>query len=303
MLSLKLKIDKKQLQAQSMLWPGVIILFVFMYLPMYGVVIAFKDYNIISGFWQAPWIGFKYFKEFLSYDRFYRVLRNSLAINVLQLIFAFPAPIIFALLLNEIRHMAFRRLAQTVSYLPHFVSWVIFGGLIYVLLSPRGIVNDMLVGLGILKGPVLFMGRPGYFWFIAVSSGIAKNFGWGSIIYLAAIAGVDQELYDAAVVDGARRFQRMWHITLPAIQGTITIMLIFAVSRIMNTGFDHIWMLHNPLNLEMSETIEVYVYKVGLENFRFSYATAVGFMKSVVSLVLLWVANFISRRISEHGLY
>ncbi len=297
------RFEKRQLEAQSMILPGFILMLVFSYFPMYGLIIAFKDYNIVSGFMGAPWVGLDNFKEFLSYDRFYLVLRNSLAINILQLLFSFPVPIIFALLLNEMKNAGFKKIVQTISYLPHFVSWVIYAGLIHVLLDPRGIFNSILMLLNITEKPILFLGEPSYFWMIAVVSGVLKGFGWSSIIYLAAISGVDQQLYDAATVDGAGRLQKMWHITLPSIKGTVAILLIFNISGLVKTGFDQIWMMHNPLNMSMSETIEIYVYKMGLESFRFSYSTAVGLSQSVVSVILLTVSNFLIKKVTEESLF
>jgi len=299
----RIKIDKKQLEAQSMVWPGLIFLLIFSYIPMYGLIIAFKDFNLIDGYFGSPWVGLEFFKEFLSYPRFLQVLRNSLAINIMQLFFSFPVPIVFALLLNEIKNIGFKRVVQTVSYLPHFVSWVIFGGLVTVILDPRGIINFILTSLKVIDVPVLFLGKPEYFWTIVVFAGVAKGFGWGSIIYLAAISGVDQSLYDAATVDGAGRFMKMWHVTLPSIKGTIVILLIFNISGIVKTGFDQVWMLHNVLNQSTSETIEVYVYKMGLVNMRYSFATAVGLSQSVVSIILLMLSNAFSRKISGESLY
>ncbi len=299
----RIKIDKKQLEAQSMVWPGLIFLLIFSYIPMYGLIIAFKDFNLIDGYFGSPWVGLEFFKEFLSYPRFLQVLRNSLAINIMQLFFSFPVPIVFALLLNEIKNIGFKRVVQTVSYLPHFVSWVIFGGLVTVILDPKGIINFILTSLKVIDVPVLFLGKPEYFWTIVVFAGVAKGFGWGSIIYLAAISGVDQSLYDAATVDGAGRFMKMWHVTLPSIKGTIVILLIFNISGIVKTGFDQVWMLHNVLNQSTSETIEVYVYKMGLVNMRYSFATAVGLSQSVVSIILLMLSNAFSRKISGESLY
>jgi putative aldouronate transport system permease protein len=298
-----LKISGRQLQLQSMILPGLLLIIVFKYVPLYFLTIAFKRYDIVEGVFASPWVGFKYFIEFFSSRKFGQVLRNTLAINILQQIFAFPAPIILAILLNEIRNRKFKRITQTISYLPHFVSWVIFGGIVIKVLSLDGVFNDLLLGLGIVQEPVFFMGKKELFWFIAVFAGIAKSVGWGSIIYLAAITGIDPQLYDAAYVDGATRLQRIWYITVPSIAGTIIILLILNISWLLQTGFDQIWMLQNPLNYEVSDTIEIYVYKVGLRNFRFSYGTAVGMFKSVVAIILLVIANTISKSVSEKGIY
>jgi putative aldouronate transport system permease protein len=297
------KLNPRQMQLQSMVLPGLILLIIFMYVPLYFLLIAFKRYSPVAGVWESQWVGLKYFIDFMTSRKFSNVLRNTLAINLLQQVFAFPAPIILAILINEIRNTKFKRLTQTISYLPRFVSWVIFGGLVIEILSIDGIINHLLTGIGITDEPIFFMGKKEYFWFIAVFAGVAKSIGWGSIIYLAAISGIDPQLYDAAYVDGANRFQRIWHITLPSIAGTIVILLILNISLLLNTGFDQIWMLQNPYNVAMSDTIEVYVYKVGLRNFSFSYATAVGVFQSVVAVILLVLANTASRKISEHGIY
>ena len=202
--------------------------------------------------------------------------------------------------MNEITNDKFKRFTQTVSYLPHFLSWVIYGGLIIKILSVEtGAVNNYLLKWGIIDEPIFFLGEPKYFWSIAVISALLKELGWSAILYLAAIAGVDQELYEAAIIDGAGRFKRMWHITLPSISGTIVILLIFAISGILSSGFDQIWMLQNPLNVDASEVIDTYVYKVGLQQMRFSYSTAVGLMRSVVAVILLLGANFVSNKITE----
>ena len=206
--------------------------------------------------------------------------------------------------MNEITNDKFKRFTQTVSYLPHFLSWVIYGGLIIKILSVEtGAVNNYLLKWGIIDEPIFFLGEPKYFWSIAVISALLKELGWSAILYLAAIAGVDQELYEAAIIDGAGRFKRMWHITLPSISGTIVILLIFAISGILSSGFDQIWMLQNPLNVDASEVIDTYVYKVGLQQMRFSYSTAVGLMRSVVAVILLLGANFVSNKITEKGIF
>ncbi|WP_343045135.1 ABC transporter permease [Paenibacillus lemnae] len=295
---------RAQFELQSMVVPGLIFLFVFAYIPMYGVLIAFKDYNMFLGITESPWAGLIHFKEFFTDPNFVSVVRNTLAINGLNLLIGFPAPIIFALLLNEITTSKFKRFVQTISYLPHFVSWVVFGGLIITILSPtNGILNFILVELGVLSEPVNFLGEADNFWLILVSGEVIKGLGWGAIIYIAAISGVDQDMYEAATIDGAGRVQKMWYVTLPSIMGTIVIMLIFAISAILNTGFEQILVLQNPLNLETSETIDTYVYKTGLQQMRYSYSTAVGVAKSIVAVLLLLLANYASKKITDKGLF
>ncbi|SDS03270.1 carbohydrate ABC transporter membrane protein 1, CUT1 family [Paenibacillaceae bacterium GAS479] len=293
-----------QLEIQSMVWPGIVFLLIFSYFPMYGILIAFKDYDILQGITSSDWVGLEHFREFFNDPNFMQVLQNTLTINMLALAIAFPAPIIFALLLNEITNNKFRRLVQSISYLPHFVSWVIFGGLIINILSPsNGILNEILLTIGVIKEPLNFMSEPQYFKYILVLGETLKGLGWGAIIYIAAIAGVDAELYEAAKIDGAGRFQKMWHITLPSIMGTIVIMLIFAISSLLNSGFEQILVLQNVLNRESSETIDTYVYKLGFESMRYSYSTAVGLAKSIIAVILLLAANHVSKRITNKGLF
>ncbi len=295
---------KNQIALQSMILPGLLVFLVFEYGPMFGLQIAFREYSLVRGFFEAPWVGFRHFERFLIDPNFWRIIRNTIGINVLGLVLGFPAPLIFALFLNELRRDKFKKLTQTVSYLPHFVSWVVFGGLVINLLSPQtGAVNRLLLNLGLIDETVFFMGKAEYFWFIAVLSGILKGIGWGAILYLAAMAGVDPLLYEAAIVDGAGRFKRMWHITLPSIMGTTVILLIFQIAGFFSTGFEQIWILQNSLNVSMSETIDTYVYKVGLQQLRFSYATAVGFLRSILAVILVVGANTLSKRITEKGLF
>ncbi|NBD25336.1 ABC transporter permease subunit [Paenibacillus sp. T1] len=295
---------KSQFALQSMVWPGLLFLLVFSYVPMYGILIAFKKYDLFLGIMDSPWAGLTYFREFVTDPNFQNVLRNTLAMNLLALLLSFPAPILFALLLNELTAGRFKRFVQTVSYVPHFVSWVIFGGLILTVLSPsNGVLNLLLVKLHVVEEPINFMAKPELFWFIMVGAEMLKGIGWGAIIYIAAIAGVDPELHEAAKIDGAGRFQRMRYVTVPSIMGTIVIMLIFAVSAILNTGFEQIMVMQNPLNLDVSETIDTYVYKVGLGQMRYSYSTAVGLAKSLVALILLFGANYVSRKLSDNSLF
>lgn len=297
----------RQLDLQSMILPGVIAMIIFNFLPLYGLTIAFKNYRVtmgVEGFWTAPGVGFKHFADFFGSQYFGRVVGNTLGINVLGLFIRFPLTIAFALFLNEVRNVGFKRLVQTVSYLPHFISWVIFGGIVINLLSlDGGVVNKFLLSVGVIENPIFFMGEPRFFWLLAVVTGLLKEIGWSAILYLAAIAGIDQQLYEAATVDGAGRFQRMWHITLPGISGTIVVLLIFAISGILNSSFDQIWVLQNALNVSRSEVIVTYVYKVGLTQMRFSYATAVGLLQSIFAVLLLLGANFVSKRISDKGLF
>jgi putative aldouronate transport system permease protein len=295
----------KQIEIQSMVLPGILFLIIFSYIPMYGVLIAFKKYNIGNpDIIHAPWTGLKYFREFLTDENLPLILRNTLGMNMIGLAVGFPVTIAFALLLNELASSRFKKLVQTISYLPHFISWAVFAGIIMRMLAvDGGVVNDYLTKLDLVKEPVFFMGETKYFWGISIISGMIKELGWSAIIYLAAITGIDQEMYEAAIVDGAGRFRRMWHITLPSITGTIVILMVLSISGILNSGFEQIYMLQNNLNHGASEVIDTYVYKMGLGDMRYSYATAVGLMKSVVAVILLVGANKFSKLLTDKGIF
>ncbi len=296
-------LQSDQFQMQTLIWPGLILCFVFSYIPMYGILIAFKNYTIGSTMSSAPWVGLKFFQEFWHDPALAGVLRNTLALNGLALLFSFPAPILLALFINEIRNVRFKKVVQTISYLPHFLSWVIFGGIVIEMLMPTGVVSSVLCDLGILKEPVNFMAKGEYFYAIYTIISVIKSVGFGSILYVAAIAGIDQEMYEAAVVDGCGRFQKMWYITLPSITGTIVIMLIFQISSILNTGYEQIILLQNPLNLAFSETLDTYVYKIGIAQSRYSYGAAVGLLKSILSVALMLIANKTSKKLLNRGLF
>ncbi|MSS88142.1 sugar ABC transporter permease [Eisenbergiella tayi] len=308
----RMKMEKKkkrnilkndQFQIQSMIWPGLILCFIFSYIPMYGITIAFKDYNILSTVTGAQWVGFKYFGEFFNDPALWNVLRNTIMLNGLALVFSFPAPIILALFLNELKNVQFKKTVQTISYLPHFLSWVIFGGIVIEMLMPGGVISTTLYKLGLIAEPVNFMAKGEYFYGIYTVINIIKTVGFGSILYVAAITGIDQELYEAAIVDGCGRFQKMWYITIPCITGTIVIMLIFQISSILNTGYEQIILLQNSLNLAYSETLDTYVYKIGIAQSRYSYAAAVGLLKSVMSVALMLLANSTSKKLLDRGLF
>lgn len=300
-------LNRDQWALQSMIIPGVLFILVFTFIPLYGVIIAFKDYNVvtgISGILSSEWVGLDNFKEFVTDINFWNMLRNTLGINILSLCINFPITIIFALLLNEMTFPRFKKLTQTITYLPHFISWSIFGGLIINILSPsNGVVNYLLLQTGLIADPIHFLGEKQYFWLLAVLTQLIKDLGWSAILYLAAIASIDQEMYEAAYMDGASRFRRIWHITLPAITGTIVILLVFSISNILNSGFDQFFILQNPLNIDASEVIDTYVYKIGLQEFRMEYATAVGLMKTVIALFLLYFANFLAKKITGKGIF
>lgn len=294
-------LSQRYLQVMAIL--GVIWMIIFNYVPMYGLIIAFKRYSIIKPISKAPWVGFQHFKEFLTDPEFYNVVKNTVGISALKLLIGFPLPILFALLLNELTSVKFKRAVQTISYLPHFLSWVVLGGILTTWLSDVGIINEILMKLNIIREPVNYLAEPKYFWGIVVLSDIWKELGWSAIIYLAAIAGVDPEMYEAATIDGAGRIHRMIYITLPAIKPTITILFILAVSGILNSNFDQILVLRNSLNATASDVIDIYVYRMGLQLGRYSYATAVGLVKSVIAFLLLLSANYVSKKLNDTSLF
>ena len=274
---------------------------IFHYWPMYGVIIAFKDYNIVKGILGSPWVGFKHFEKFLADPYFWKLVRNTLLINIYGLFWSFPAPIVLAILLNELPDRGFKRFVQSVSYLPHFISTVVVCGMIVNFLASDGIVNQILMALG--RERIQFLMRPEWFRTIYIASGIWQNVGWGSIVYLAALAGIDEELYEAAIIDGANRWKQMIHITLPGIKSTISIMLIMNLGRLMNIGYEKIILLYNGSTYETADVISTYVYRRGLLGNDFSYATAVSLFQSVVGLILLYTSNKISNKLSETGLW
>ncbi|MNH98633.1 ABC transporter permease [Paenibacillus graminis] len=284
-----------------MVVPAMLFIFVFSYLPMYGVLMAFQDYQLFGGFFHSPWVGFKHFEAFFNSPDFWNVMRNTIVISLLKLCIGFPAPILLALMLNEVRLMLFKRIIQTVSYLPHFLSWVIVGGFVGSMLSTdNGSVNMLLMGLHLTSEPISFLSVPEYFWGILVGTGIWKEMGFAAIVYLAAIAGIDPHLYEAASIDGAGRFKQIQLITLPCIRPVIIIFLILAVGNILNAGFEDILILAtNPILRDVSDVIDTYVYRMGILNNRFSYAAAAGLFKAVVSIGLLALANKAARKMGS----
>lgn len=285
--------------------PCIVYFFVFRYLPMYGNIIAFKDYKGIGGFWgiiNAEWVGLKYFKMFFSSYYFTRLLGNTLIISLLRLVFAFPAPIILSILINEIRATWFKRTVQTISYMPHFLSWVVTAGLIATLLSPTsGPVNAILERIGLQR--VFFIGDPKYFRSVLVISDIWKNVGWGTIVYLAAICGLGNEIMEAATVDGANKWHKIMHITLPGIKEIIAILFILSVGRILDENFEQIFNLYSEAVFNVSDVFETYVYRRGIRGGDFSYSSAVNLFKSVASLLLVLGSNKIAKKLGSYGLW
>ncbi|WP_408612585.1 ABC transporter permease [Caldicellulosiruptor morganii] len=289
-----------QRQLIVLTFPFLIMVLIFNYFPLWGWILAFKDYKPYLGFQQSEWVGLKNFTDLFSDMYFFQALRNTLVISSLKLIFNFLSSITFAILLNEVKNMLVKRTVQTVSYLPHFVSWVVAANIIYTVLSPDyGIINDLLVKFHIIKEPINFLGEPQYFWFIAPATEVWKEMGWNAIIYLAAMTNIDPQLYEAASIDGAGRLKQIWHITLPGILPTVKILLIMNVGWILNAGFEQMYFLQRPSTLDYSDILETYILRYGIGSGRWSYATAAGIFNSVVSLILVTTANRIASKIGE----
>lgn len=284
-----------------MLLPVVVYLCIFSYAPMYGIVIAFKNYKPRLGILESPWVGMKYFREFTSSMYFGRTLRNTLALSGLNLLFGFMAPILFAVLLNEIRNMRFKKLVQTITYLPHFITTVIIASLILVFTNSDGFITQIVNSITGHTGSLI--GDKNCFRTIYVVSDIWQGFGWGSIVYLATIAGISPELYEAARIDGANKFRQIWHVTLPGMRPTIVTMFILAMGGLMSIGWEKAFLLQTPLTYETSDIISTFVYRKGFEDANYSYSTAVGLFNSVINLILVTTANRLSRKFNETSLW
>ena len=284
-----------------LLLPGLIMLMIFKYAPMYGLSIAFKDYNIFTGINASPWVGMLQFERLFRNPNFVQIISNTFIISTAKLIFGFPAPIILSLLLNEIKNLKFKKFTQTVVYLPHFISWVIFGGIIIDFLSPDGIINELIQIFG--YQPINFLIRKDLFRSILVSTNIYKSVGWGTIIYMAAISTIDPALYEAAIIDGATKVQRIWKITLPMIKSVIIILFILNLGNILNAGFEQIFMLYNPVVYETGDILDTYVYRKGIVSTNYSLATAAGLFKSLIALVLIIGTNKIATIFGEDGIW
>ncbi|OLC56517.1 MAG: sugar ABC transporter permease [Chloroflexi bacterium 13_1_40CM_4_68_4] len=282
-----------------MLLPVLLYYLVFHYGPMYGAVIAFEDFNPVKGVFGSKWVGLQNFQDFFSSVYFGRLMFNTLAISVLEIVFGFPAPIILALLINELRWNPFKRLVQSVTYLPHFISLVVVVGMLFDFFARDGLTNQLLS----LGDPIAFMQDPNWFRQLFVVSGIWQHVGWGSIVYLAAIATIDPTLYEAAKVDGANRFQQIWHITLPGILATIVILLVLRIGAVMSVGYEKIILMYNPLTYETADVISTYVFRRGVLQADFGFSAAVGLFNSVINLVLLYTANRVSRRLTQSSLW
>lgn len=281
--------------------PTIIYFGIFTYGPFYGITIAFKDFKIMAGIMDSPWVGFKHFKAMFTSAKFPILLKNTIIISFYRLVFGFPIPILFALLLNEVRNIWFKRSIQTITYFPHFLSWVIFAGIVYNFIGPNGIINLVLVNAGFEKFNLTT--NPDVFRTMVVLTAILKEFGWGAIIYLAALSGIDSQLYEAAKIDGAGKLRQIWHVTLPGIRSIIALLFCLQLAGILDAGFEQIFMFLNPALYDVGDIIDTYVYRLGILQSQFELATAVGLFKGVIGMILIITANTIIRRMGEKSLW
>jgi putative aldouronate transport system permease protein len=285
-----------------LLLPVIVFFVIFKYGPMYGVQIAFKEYNPVLGFLGSPWVGFKHFGRFFNSYNFWELIRNTIGISLYQLAVAFPAPILLALMINEVKNKWFKKAVQTITYAPHFLSTVVIVGMLTLFLSPRnGLVNQVIMALGCKT--IYFMAEPAWFKTLYVFSGIWQNIGWGSIIYMATLAGIDVQMYEAASIDGANKLQRLIYMTIPCIMPTVVIMLIMEFGHIMNVGFEKVFLMQNDLNISTSRIISTYVYSVGIQDYQFSYSAAIDFFNAIINFGLLIAVNKFAKRMTETSLW
>ena len=293
--------SNRQLALLIIALPGIAHFLLFRYLPLLGNIIAFQDYDIFAGIFGSRWAGFKHFVNMFTYREFYNILRNTILISVMQIILGFPAPIVLALLLNEIRRIGFKRPVQTLLYLPHFLSWVIIGGIFINLLKMNGIVNQLVEAIGLQ--PTSFITEPAWFRWVLVGVGIWREVGWGMILYLAALAGINPNLYEAAFVDGAGRWKQMWYVTLPGLLPAIVVLFLLRIGRMLDANVEQVLIFLNPLVRDVGEVIDTYVYRVGLLSAQFSYTTAIGIFKAIVGITLITGLNGLSKRVTGESIY
>ena len=281
--------------------PALIYLAVFNYAPLYGIQIAFKNFKSNLGIWGSEWVGFEHFTTFFESYHFWTLLGNTIILSLYSLIAGFPIPIILALILNYMKNVRYKKLVQTVTYAPHFISTVVFVGMLFTFLASDGIINQMLGILGI--EPIGFMTNPKYFRHVYVWSGVLQSMGWSSIIYISTLAGVSPELHEAAIVDGATKFQRIWNIDLPSIMPTAIILLILNAGSILNVGFEKVYLMQLPVNIDYSEIISTYVYKIGIQSAQYSYSTAIGLFNNIVNFIVVILVNYTARRVNGTSLW
>lgn len=292
---------KKYWQLYLMVIPGFIFFIMIKYVPMLGITLAFKDYQIFNGFFESPWVGLKHFADFFKYPNFWRVFSNTLIIGVMKIVLTFPFPIILAILMNELRNVHYKKAVQTVFYIPHFFSWVIIAGLTFDLLSGTGIVNSIITFFG--GEPILFMQQSKYFRWILVLTHMWRNGGWGTIVILAAIAGINPSLYESACVDGANRIQQIFKITLPLLMPTIVILFLLQMGRFLDVGFDHVFNLLTPMTYSVGDIIDTYVYRIGILEGQYSPATAIGLFQSVIGFIFVFTFNRLSKKVTGGGIW
>ncbi|MCR8629832.1 ABC transporter permease [Paenibacillus radicis (ex Xue et al. 2023)] len=301
-LSILLARIKKDKYLLLLCLPGLVYFLIFKYLPMWGVLLAFKNYQPFIGFFGSEWVGLDNFRQFFQDPVFFRLVRNTLLLGLYDMVFFFPAPIILALLLNEIRKSFYKRLIQSLIYVPHFISMVIVASISYLLLTTEGgAINEMIYGLTGQK--MEFLTSEKWFRPLIITQSLWKEMGWGTIIFLAALAGVDQEQYEAAIVDGANRFRQVWHITLPAIRGTIIVLLILRMGNFLDRGFEQVLLMSNALNRPVAEVFDTYVYTLGITQGAFSYSTAVGLFKAIIGIILVFTSNYLAKRAGHSGIF
>ncbi|WP_235958861.1 ABC transporter permease [Paenibacillus silvestris] len=282
--------------------PGIVFFIVFKFVPLFGLLLAFKNYSPYLGFTGSEWVGFKHFSDLFADQNFYIMLRNTLAINVFGIIFMFPLPILLSLMLNEVRHEVFKRFNQSIVYLPHFLSWVVVSSMTFFVLSTDvGLVNKLISAAGFET--ISFLSEPKYFWGLITAQTMWKEVGWSTIIFLAAMAGVDPQRYEAAVVDGANRFRQIWHITLPAIRSTIIILLILRIGQITDVGFEQMLLMMNPLVMQVAQVFDTYAYTQGILRGQISAGITIGMFKGVVGFILVMTSNYIVRKLGHEGIY
>jgi putative aldouronate transport system permease protein len=293
----------RQRQLLFMSVPVILYVILFSYVPLWGWTMAFQNYKPGRSFFQQEWVGFRWFLFLFEDPIFWNSFRNTIAMSLINMALGYVTAIVFALLLNELQNIFFKRFVQTISYLPHFLSWVIVSGLVATMLSVEdGAINNLFMALRIIKEPVMWLSKPHYFWGIIGGAYVWKELGWNTIIYLAAIAGIDPNLYEAAQIDGCNRYQKMWHITLPCIKPTIIILLIMSIGHILDAGFEMQYLLRNGLVQDVSDTIDIYVLLYGMQRMSYSLATTAGMFKNVVNISLIFIANWIAKRAGEERL-
>lgn len=283
-----------------MMIPATVLLILFTYGPMYGIIMAFQDFTVFKGYTGSPFVGLKHFQRLFSDPLFYRLFKNTFMVGVLDFLFSFPAPLIFALILNEVRKVRFKSVVQSISYLPHFIPLVVMVGIIFELFGSYGIINSLLSSLGM--EPISFFTKSEWFLPLYIGSGVWKTIGWGSIIYMGALTNIDSTLYEAADMDGANRWHKMWHVTLPSLRPTVVTLFILNAGGIMQVGFEKIFLMSSPATYEVSDVLSTYVYRQGILNSDFSYSAAVGLFNNIVALLFVLLANKIAKKLGEEGI-